>query len=1133
MTRTSWSRGAVTLSAAACLLTLTAGTALAQAPAGAAIVTGRVTTEDGTPLQGANVFITEMSLSVGTGPSGVYTISVPAARVSGQTVQLRVRSVGFAPQVQPVTLSAGSKTVNFSLKRDALRLSEVVVTGVSAATEQVRTPFTVQRVDTTQMPVVGTSMVSQLQGKVPGANITSTSGRPGAAPVILMRGPTSINATGRSQSPLFIVDGVMLQGSFSDINPSDIESIEIVKGAAAANLYGARAGSGVINVTTKSGKNAREGIKFGVRTEVGAGDIPRYVDLAQRHILQLDPTGKYYCSTATTNGSPCTQVVDLNVESRRINDVAQPDALAPVNFRYDAGVARSPGYGQLTGQFQVGRFNETRDVVDELVTPNGFANTNLDVRGRVGNTGVYGSVSNLTNQGAIKGVGGYYRNSVRANIDQRFGDRLSLALQSFYSTQRDEGANQDGGNGFFRLTRTPAFVKLDTRDALGRLYIRSNPLNQGSQNDNPLYSFENSRQVGKGQRFIGGATLKYDPTDWATIEGNFSYDRNAGDYTFLQDRGFRTTALNAATASGYLELGGSDDQSLNSYLSTSLRKEFGDLRVSLSGRYQFEQQYFTSQSQDGTNLVVPGLRTLNAVVDQDTKDINSSSQIIRGVGYLGSLQLDFKDRYLVQANLRRDGSSLFGSQNRWTNLPGVSASWITSREPWWFGGDALSLLKFRVAYGETAQRPSFVAQYATFTIGAGGTLNPAQLGNPLLKPEIRSEIEYGVETEFFNRVGLSVTYANDDIRDQILPVPLSYATGFTSQWTNAGTLNNKSLEISLDVPVINRPSFSWSTRLIFDRLRTTVTKLNVAPYFTGPALQGAETMFRIAQGERYGTIYGRDFVRNCGQLPGAFSGQCSSNASDVNAVFRPNQDGYIVYVGQGNQIGDGITKNLWRARLPAAQAPWGTASGNTQQSLNWGMPILVRDSVGAPASVALGQTLPKFRWGFSQNMRYKRLTAYGLIDAAIGGKVYNEGYHWSLGDFMSGIVDQTGETVETARPVGYYWRVGPGLGGNSAGTGGFYDILGPNRETVEDGSYAKLREVSLSYRLGQLPVLNRGDWSVGLVGRNLAMWTKGYRGFDPEVGVGGGTLNNAALNAVDRYTFPNLRQFTFQLSSSF
>jgi hypothetical protein len=130
-------------------------------------------------------------------------------------------------------------------------------------------------------------------------------------------------------------------------------------------------------------------------------------------------------------------------------------------------------------------------------------------------------------------------------------------------------------------------------------------------------------------------------------------------------------------------------------------------------------------------------------------------------------------------------------------------------------------------------------------------------------------------------------------------------------------------------------------------------------------------------------------------------------------------------------------------------------------------------------------------------------------------------------------VDQDGKSIETAKPMGYYWRVGPGLGGNAAGVGGFYDILGPNRYVVEDASYAKLRELSVTYRLGRLPGLNRGDWTFGLVGRNLAIWTKGYRGFDPEVGINGGSLNNSALNAVDRFQFPNLRQVTFSVSSSF
>ena len=251
------------------VLALLAGGA-AQAQAQNAVITGRVTSEQGQPLQGANVYITELNLSVGTNATGNYTITVPAARVSGQSVMLRARSVGFTPQSRQITIRAGAQTVDFSMRPDVTRLSEVVVTGVAAATEQIKVPFAVARVDTSQMPVTGGNAVAQLQGKIPGANIVSASGRPGDAPSVVLRGPASINASGRSQGPLYIVDGVILQGGTPDLNPSDIENIEVVKGAAAASLYGARAGAGVIHITTKSGKNAAEGVRFG-GTRSGSG----------------------------------------------------------------------------------------------------------------------------------------------------------------------------------------------------------------------------------------------------------------------------------------------------------------------------------------------------------------------------------------------------------------------------------------------------------------------------------------------------------------------------------------------------------------------------------------------------------------------------------------------------------------------------------------------------------------------------------------------------------------------------------------------------------------------------------------------------------------------------------------------
>jgi TonB-linked SusC/RagA family outer membrane protein len=1109
-----------------------------RAQAQEAVITGRVVSDRGAqPVAGATVLITELGIGGLTNAQGNFTLTVPAGRARGQNATLLVRYIGFVAQRRPLTLAAGRQALTFTLVTDASRLTEVVVTGVTAATERVRAPFTVQKLDTADTPVVGTSAISQLQGKVPGANIVAATGRPGAAPSVLLRGPTSINAQGRSQQPLYIVDGLFLNGSIADVNPNDIESVEVLKGAAASNLYGERAGAGVISITTKSGKNSANGIKIGIKAEGGVGDIPRDFSIARRHILAMDPTSSLYCSTASTNGSSCTQLINLGAEVARVNEVTAASALPAQNFLNDGGIGRASPFGILTGQFQVNEFGETRNVLNQFVSSNGFGNSTVDVRGKVGSTGIYGSVSNLTQQGAIRHLGGFYRNSARANIDQRFGDRVTLSLNTFYAATRSQGDNQDfgGGNGFFRITRAPAFSDLTRRDALGRLYIRHNPLQQGEQNGNPLYDISNSAQQSKGQRFLGGSTLRYDPADWATIEGNFSFDRSSGDDRLLNDLGFRTTTPTPLTNNGSYSSSAGDDQSLNTSITGTVRRElFKDFRATLSGRYLLDQQFSTGIALSGSNLVVSGLSTANAITDQNSKSVGTSQASVRGVAYIGSTQLDYKDRYLIQANLRHGGSSLFGRDNRWATFPGLSGSWIVSREPWFPAGDAVSLLKFRAAYGEAGNRPNFTAQYATFAIGAGGLLVPATLGNPDLRPEVRKENEYGIEFELFKRLNGNVTYSNANIVNQIQPVPISVTSGFTTQWRNSGTLNNKSLEASLEMPWISRSQGSWSTRVIYSRLRSRITELNVAPYFTGTGLQATEAVFRIAQGEELGAIYGRDFVRRCGQLPAAFQSQCSGDGANASAAFRPNQDGYIVWVGAGNQINEGVTRNLWRAQLPGAQAPWGDRAQFVNQSsayrLSWGMPILLRDDTGLPAVVSLGGSLPRYNVGFTNNVRYKKLTAYGLVDAAMGGRIWNQGYHWSLGDFMTGTADQSARSVEDARPVGYYWRAGPGTGG-STGVGGFYDALGPNGHTVEDASYAKLREVSLQYNVGR--VFGAGNFTLGLVGRNLALWTKNYRGFDPEVGLAGGTFNNSALTGIDRFTYPNLRTVTFLVQTAF
>jgi TonB-linked SusC/RagA family outer membrane protein len=1093
------------------------GAASAAAQAQSAVIAGRVLTNQGQPLQGANVFITDMNISVGTNAAGRYSISIPGERVRGQSATLRIRSIGFKPEARQIRITAGSQTIDFALAEDVNRLENVVVTGVATGTAARNVPFAVSRVDTTQMPVIGANAIQQLQGKVAGANIQSTSGRPGSTPGIVLRGPTSINASGRGQGPLYIVDGVLLNGSVPDINPNDIESVEIVKGMAAASLYGATAGGGVINITTKSGRTATEGVKVGMRSEYGMNDIPHQFFMAQQTFLPFNPTGDFYCADVSSGGSPCARYIDMNAERRRINDVPTPHALLPQDFLYDAGISNNPQRYRALNMFQANSFPETFNQVEQATKVDRWQSTNLDVRGKMGGTGFFASANHANQAGAFRFLQGYQRSSGRLNVDQLIGSKVTLQATSFYSTITEDGANQEGGTGFFRLSRSPAFVNQQSRDALGRLYIRSNPLAQGEQNANPLYYLESYNQDIQKTRFLGSTQAKYAALDWLDFNGDFAYDRGTSATTWIQDRGFRTTDVDAASMVGWMQAVSSDTRSLNTSAGFAMRPSVhSGLTSTITGQVLWAAQQGREQFAYGENLAVPGLRTLDAA--SKNKDIRSSSWDIRALSYRAGADLEYLERYILSLSVRREGSSLFGESNRWANFPRVAGAWIASSEPWW-PVPGLTLAKVRAAWGRAGQRPSFPAQYETYNVSRStGALSPATLGNVNLRPEILTELEVGTDFEVLGRYALNLTYAKSVAEDQILNVPYPVGSGFPNQWQNAGQLTNKTWEASLDIPLISRQNMRWSTRLIYDRNRAMITRLDVPPYTTTGGVQGSESMFFVRPGERLGTIYGRGFVTSCDQLPGAFAGQCGG----PGAQFQANDQGFIVWTG-GLAPTQGITDNAWNASLNPQNAPWGTRAV-------WGMPLVLRDSMNNPMQVPLGNATPDWHGGLSSNFSIGRFSAYGLLDGSFGRRVWNEGYHWALGDFMSGTVDQAGRSVETAKPMGYYYRAGPGLGGSS-GVGGLYDVLGPSNESVEDASYVKLREMSVSYNVGA--VGGQGNWTVGFVGRNLHTWTK-YRGYDPEVGRSGGTqLANPALVGLDYFTFPNLRTFTLQVSTAF
>jgi TonB-linked SusC/RagA family outer membrane protein len=1102
-----------------------------------AVITGRVTGEQGQPLSAANVFITEMSISVGTNEEGTYRLTIPAERVRGQSVLLRVRAIGHTPLARQITVTAGDKIENFTLKQDINRLSDVVVTGtVGEGTERAKVPYAISQLKAEDLPVPAADPITAIAGKMPGLRIAQTSGRPGSNPEILMRGPRSINAVGRSQSPLVIVDGVVMNvGSLDEIGGLDIESVEVVKGAAGASLYGSTAANGVIVIKTKRG-GTQEGIKFNARSEYGFSDVNSLnYGLPENHPLQLDETGKRFCVQGASNVAACSRTIDWMKEMYRINNVNADTTRTQQTVQW-ASPSRDDGSLQNVLQSNIW---PTRyyDAFAQIATPAAVTLNSLDASGKVGATTRYFvSASYTDNKGSIKGLDGQQQVRGRVNLDYNPRQDVQVQVSSMFDKGYTDLRTNNGAFGSL-LRGAPPGTDYLARDTLGRYFVRGGGTGfrpTGNGGGTFLYDSENQYNERNSKRFIGNMSTSYFPAEWVTIDASFAYDNRARlDNRYLK-KGYRTSAVSTSTNNGRMWLNNLNDEAYNGSVSASLRRQLlSDLNGKLQLRAHYEREDFDQNEGQGQAFAVKDVyRLTNTTIE---KTATSTRNTTRAIGLSAATSADYKDRYVLEAALRYDGSSRFGSGNRWAPFGRVSGVWNVAKEPFW-KFDFMNEFRIRASRGTAGATPNFSAQYESYNVTATG-ITLEQAGNKQLKPETTTETEVGTDFTLFNRLGVEATYAYGVTKDQILNVGTPSALGFQRQWRNAGTLENKTWELGLNLPVVNKKDFTWSMRGTWDRTRTFITELFAPEYVQAAGTgQGTGSFFLITArtdksngipANRFGNIWGRRFYKTCASMPAAVQPQCGPGKA-----YQVNNQGWVVWVGDGNSWRDGIIKNLWQTKLSAADSPWNFP-------LWWGMPIIDRPLRGQPGEGTgiqqiIGNVLPDFRFTYGNNVRWKRLTVYALLDGTIGHEINNQGEGWGLLDMSSHYFDMANATVETAKPVGYSWRAG---GSEAAGTGGFYDLLGPNNYNVESGSYAKLRELSVSYQLGRLRGF--GDWTVGFTGRNLLTFTH-YSGYDPEVGATDGGANGSTnqfgsglLNQVDAFDFPTLRQFTFTFSTRF
>ena len=1033
-----------------------AGSSAAQAQS---VITGRITDAQGNGIPAANVIVPTLGVGIGASANatGNYTINLGANVSPGQSLVIQVRRIGFSPQTRDVKISGGTQTENFTLTQQVRQLDEVIVSGVSEATSARNLTISVGKVGEQQLKdVPPQNAVSALAGKVSGVRVQQTQGRPGSSPAIRVRTSAILSAcqtattgvvTCQNNEPLFIVDGVLSQGSLADLNANDIESIEVVKGAASATAYGSTGANGVVNITTKRGKEGDEGkLNFITRNEFGVSAVEHYVPLSQHNPYELNDDGTF----------------KLTSSNQRI---IKADRYA--DNPYPAGTYRN----QLTENLRHGQF----------VTNYGQFSM------RRGNSNFASSFSRDTDRGILPFLNGFKRQNVRLNFDQGVGKKADVSVGVLYGVSTsDQSLQTQGTTTFFALLQAPPDVDLTYPNGPdGTKYSPVLPAAAagGTARGNPLYDLAHRSYNDRRERIFGSFTARYRPFTWLNFDGSYGTDRLNDKSTDFYDRGLLNQGNTDVETPGVgsLALASINNTSSNSQIGGTAHFSLGDLHSTTRVAYLYEDTRNSSFGSGFSKLLVASVPDLQSgdPVQLSTLNTISNIQNVRTMNASATQNLNFADKYLVQLLGRRDGSSLFGAANRWNNFYQLSGAWRITQD---LHIPGFQELKIRAARGTAGLRPGFDYQYETYSLAAG-QLSKNTVGNKLLKPAVQTENEIGINASFLDRFDVEYVKSDRHTVGAFLLVPLSLAQsgGFTSQWQNAARVGGRTMELQLNTRVVETPHFSYNFTLTGERSRQTIDELNRAPFRVGSADQNQNIFFYKA-GETMGVIYGQKFATSLDQL----------KDNPLNAGIDLSQ--YVV-----NDEGLVVLKSCI--------------------NLGCERPIVYVDKNGSN-NVKIGDVNPDYTFGFANTIRAGGLTVYGLLDGTRGGNVYNFTKQWMFQDQRHSAIDQSGKPASSKHTIDYY-------------TVGLYNALEPASYFVEDGSFVKLRELSVSYSLPQnfiraLPFMRTGQsLKLALIGRNLKTWTN-YTGFDPEAS-SVGDFNFR----IDGFRYPSFRQVTGQIEIGF
>ena len=992
-------------------LFLSIGMAVAQTQVTGTVVSG----EDGEPIVGASVKVSGTKTGTITDVDGKFALNVP------EGTKLVVTYLGMLPKTVTASVSGAMK---IKLDPDNKVLDEVVVTAMGITREKKALGYASQVLDAKDLNTSGTSsLASAMQGKLTGVDIRTSSGAPGASAQIVIRGARSFDG---NNTPLYVVDGMPISSTpdFStkesvsgadnasrtiDLNPDDIESINVLKGQAASALYGIRASNGVILITTKRGSKGSTKPVITFSTDLSAQTLSRKFE-HQDVYAQGTTLSKYNPNTSMSWGPKIADLAnDATYGGNTNNKYTNGDLTSHAGMYYNPKYAAAGLSGWATPQ--------THDNVGDFFKTGFTQNSTFNISQRKNDVSYSFSVSDTYQKGVIPSTG-MTRTGARGAVDWKVNDQWKTGFSANYSSVKIKSA--PGANSGIVNVVYSAPAEYDLKgtpyhkpgDPTSQILFRATNFN------NPYWWADNDEYSQHTNRVFGNAYAEFSPKlNWGK-NYKIVFREQAGIDMYTSNNSEIAEVGSAKNTKGEVENIGTQNNIFNNLLTANFTAKWGaneewDFGFVLGN--EFNHQYRRKWDYDGTGLAFYGQPTIGNTSSMDTHSDYHIQE--RTVGVFGQMSLSWMDMLFLTVTGRNDVVSTMPRGHRSFFYPSVSLGWIFTELPALKENHVLSYGKLRLSYAQVGQAGQFYNNYMYVPSYTGGMYVYTPISYPLggakgyapyyvkfdenLKPQNTSNWETGIDLGLFkNRVRVEYTLSYQDVRNQIFDVPTAGTTGYQALRTNAGQMTTLSHELSVNASVIDHANYGLDLGVNFTKITNKVKKL--ADGVESIMLGGfVEPQVRAQAGYTYPNIYGK--------------------------AFKRTEDGQLL--------------------LNANGLPQGTA-----------------------ASVNLGECTPDFNMGFNLRAHYKQLSLSATMDWQKGGCMYN-GTLLTMNYFgaskaslpyhegtmvAEGINEATGQknTVQVSKQQ-YYMAY------NDVTEAGIFDT-----------SFLKLRDVTLSYQFPKFAGIN-------------------------------------------------------------